>query len=154
MKRRRELPFGAEYQGDGRTRFTLWAPAAERVDLTLENGAHPMERGADGVFTTTTEAAPGTLYRYRIDGEQEVPDPASRYQPEDAHGPSEVVDPASFDWRDVDWKGRPWHETVLYELHVGSFSPEGTFAGIEKRLDDLVDLGVTAIELRAYARII
>ena len=151
MRHRHELPFGAEYQGDGRTRFTLWAPAAESVELILEDAAHPMERGADGVFAITTEAAPGTRYRYRIDGDQEVPDPASRYQPEDAHGPSEVVDPGSFDWRDENWKGRPWHETVLYELHVGSFSPQGTFAGVKERLDDLADLGVTAIELMPLA---
>jgi maltooligosyltrehalose trehalohydrolase len=106
-----------------------------------------MERGERGVFSLTAEAASGARYRYRIDGDQEVPDPASRYQPEDVHGPSAVVDPEAFDWKDEDWRGRPWDETVLYELHVGMFSPEGTYAGMKERLNDLVDLGVTAIEL-------
>lgn len=147
MIRHHALPFGAQYLGNGRTHFTLWAPAADSVDLVLDGKDHPMQRGENGVFTITTEATPGTRYRYRIEGEQEVPDPASRFQPEDVHGPSEVVNPEAFDWRDGDWKGRPWEETVLYELHVGTFSPEGTFEGVKNRLDELVDLGVTAIEL-------
>lgn len=147
MRRRYELPFGAEYLGDGQTRFNLWAPAAEAVHLVAGSAAHSMRRDEGGVFSLTIEAAPGTRYRYRIDEDLEVPDPASRYQPEDVHGPSEVVDPEAFEWRDEAWKGRPWHETVLYELHVGAFSPEGTFAGVKGRLDELVELGVTAIEL-------
>lgn len=146
MIRRHPMPFGAEYLGDGRTRFSLWAPAAEKVDLVLEHGAGPMERGDSNVFSLATDAAPGARYRYRIDGGQEVPDTASRHQPEDVHGPSAVVDSADFDWRDGEWRGRPWHQTVLYELHVGTFSPEGTFAGVGKRLDHLSDLGVTAME--------
>ncbi len=107
MKRHHELPFGAEYLGDGQTRFTLWAPAAEAVHLVAGSVAHSMRRDEGGVFSLTTEAAPGTRYRYRIDGDLEVPDPASRYQPEDVHGPSEVVDPEAFEWRDEGWKGRP-----------------------------------------------
>jgi maltooligosyltrehalose trehalohydrolase len=148
MRRRHEMPFGAEASEAG-VRFALWAPAAERVDLTLEGGETlPMGRGEEGIYTITTElAAPGDRYRYIIDGEHEVPDPASRYQPEDAHGPSEIVDPQSFDWEDAGWRGRPWQEAALYELHVGTFSPEGTFAGAEARLDHLVELGVTGIEL-------
>ncbi|MDQ3386042.1 MAG: malto-oligosyltrehalose trehalohydrolase [Actinomycetota bacterium] len=147
MKRYHKLPFGAEYLGQANTSFILWAPAAQTVDLMLEGGPNPMQRDENGVFSLTTEATPGTRYRYKIDRGTEVPDPASRRQPEDVHGPSEVVDPRAFDWTDDDWKGRPWHETVVYELHVGAFSPEGTFAGVLDRLDDLVDLGVTAIEL-------
>ena len=147
MKRRHDIPFGAEYLGDGQTRFSFWTTVAGSVDLVLKRGTEPMERGDDGIFILATEAAPGARYRYRVDGGQEFPDPASRYQPEDVHGPSVVIDPAAFDWRDVDWKGSPWRETVLYELHVGTFSSEGTFAGVEERLDYLVDLGVTAIEL-------
>jgi maltooligosyltrehalose trehalohydrolase len=147
VRRHHEMPFGAEPLGDGRTCFTLWAPAAKRVELTLNDDAHPMERGEDYTFSLTTEAAPGDLYRYRIDGGQEVPDPASRHQPEGPHGPSAVVDPEAFEWTDAGWTGRPWEDTVLYELHVGTFSPEGTYAGVEARLDHLVDLGVTAIEL-------
>ena len=129
----------------------MWAPAAENVDLVLERDTEPMKRGEDGVFTLTVDAAPATLYRYRMNGAQEFPDPASRHQPEDVHGPSAVVAPETFDWRDGEWKGRPWHETVLYELHVGAFSPEGTFAGVMERLDYLSELGVTAIELMPLA---
>jgi malto-oligosyltrehalose trehalohydrolase len=145
--RARGLPYGAHHLGNGETRFTLWAPAAQTVDLVLEGEALRMQPGEDGVFTITTAAAPGTRYRYRIDGGGEVPDPASRYQPEDVHGPSVVVDPASFGWEDGGWTGRPWHETVVYELHVGAFSPEGTFTGVESRLDHLADLGVTAVQI-------
>ncbi len=92
-------------------------------------------------------ARPGDRYKYLIDDVVAVPDPASRFQPEDVHGPSEIVDPNSFDWSDENWQGRPWEEAVIYELHVGAFSPEGTFAGVEKRLDYLAEIGVTAIEL-------
>jgi maltooligosyltrehalose trehalohydrolase len=141
------MPFGAEVLKNGETHFTIWAPAAEAVDLILEDDAFPMSLEEGGTFVLTTEAAPGACYRYRIDGGQEVPDPASRHQPEDVHGPSQVVNPEEFDWKDPSWNGRPWEETALYELHVGSFSPEGTFAGVRERLDHFVDLGVTAIEL-------
>ena len=148
MRRHHQLPLGAEYLGDGQTRFTLWAPAAERVWLDLETGeTTPMQRGEESVFSATAPAEPGAYYKYLVDDEQGVPDPASRYQPEDVHGPSQVIDPAAFEWRDEDWKGHPWEETILYELHVGSFTPEGTFAGVKSKLDHLVDLGVTAIEL-------
>ena len=147
MKRHHQLPLGAEYLGDGMTRFTLWAPASEKVELLLEDEALPMKRHEDGTFALTTRATPGIGYRYRVDGEGEVPDPASRHQPEDVHGPSAVVDPEAFEWGDGDWKGRPWEETVLYELHVGAFTPEGTFAAAREKLDYLADLGVTAIEL-------
>ena len=99
------MPFGAAVLEDGRTHFSLWAPAAETVDLVLAEGAIPMHREQDGVFSVVTEA--GARYRYRIDGGQEVPDPASRYQPEDAHGASEPVDPAAFVWEDEGWRGRP-----------------------------------------------
>ena len=80
-----------------------------------------------------------------------MPDPASRYNPDDVHGASEVIDPAAFDWQDTAWRGRPWEEAVVYELHVGTFSPEGTFAGVIERLDYLVELGVTALELMPVA---
>ncbi len=148
MRRHHQLPLGAEYLGDGQTRFTLWAPAAERAWVDLENGEEtPMQRDEGGVFSATVPSEPGARYRYRVDDEVGVPDSVSRYQPEDVHGPSQIVDPAAFVWRDEDWTGRPWEETVLYELHVGSFTPEGTFVGVESKLDHLVDLGVTAIEL-------
>lgn len=148
MKRHHQLPFGAEIQGNGENRFIIWAPAADGVEVIL-GSEEPisMQRGKKGIFSVTVDIGPGVRYKFRIDGEQDVPDPASRYQPEDVHGPSQVIDPGAFDWEDEDWLGRPWEETILYELHVGSFTPEGTFAGVKERLDYLLDLGVTAIEL-------
>src|SRR5215211_7024035 len=141
------MPLGAEGLEGGKTRFSLWAPAVGTVDLVLEDEVHPMSRNGNGTFSLTIEAGAGARYRFRIDGGQEVPDPASRSQPDGVHGASEVVYPGSFAWRDEHWEGRPWEEVVLYELHVGTFSPEGTFAGVKEKLDYLVELGVTAIEL-------
>ncbi len=142
------LPFGAEIVA-GSVRFRLWAPAATSVAVCLDGEAElPMTRGDGGWFALTTgEAGAGTRYRYRINGKMTVPDPASRFQPEDAHGPSEVIDPGGYAWRHPGWRGRPWHETVLYELHVGTFSPEGSYDGVAARLDHLAALGVTAVEL-------
>ena len=90
---------------------------------------------------TTHDAAAGTNYRYVIDGNLDVPDPASRYQPGDVTGFSQVVDPEAFQWQCLDWRGRPWEETILYELHVGSFTPEGTFTAAIAKLDGLVGAG-------------
>jgi malto-oligosyltrehalose trehalohydrolase len=150
------MPFGVELRDDGSARFRLWAPAAEHVDLCLENAGRerclPMEPAGDGWREcVTTDAPPGTLYRYRVAGGQEVPDPASRFQPRDVHGPSEVIDPRAFRWQDGNWRGRPWEEAVFYELHTGTFTPEGHFAGVTQRLDHLAGLGVTAIELMPVA---
>lgn len=151
MKRRHRLPFGAEIL-DGGVRFRLWAPKLDRVSLVIEGGPElAMKAEEDGWFALETEAArAGTRYRYRV-GELLVPDPASRYQPEDVHGPSEVVDPTRHEWGDEGWHGRPWEETVLYELHVGAFSETHDFDGVARRLDHLVELGVTAIELMPVA---
>jgi maltooligosyltrehalose trehalohydrolase len=148
MRHRHPLPFGAELVGGG-TRFRLWAPDARRVDLAIEGGAAlPMAAEPGGWFALTTAAiAVGGRYRYRIDDGICVPDPASRFQPQDAHGPSEIVDPAAYDWRETGWQGRPWEETVVYELHTGTFSETGDFDGIRRHLDHLAGLGVTAVEL-------
>ncbi len=156
--RRHEMPFGAQVLADGRVRFRLWAPAAARVELVLEPAEGPertlpLKRAAGGfVELVTAEARVGSLYRYRIDGEIRVPDPASRRNPQGVHGPSEVVDPGAFDWTDGDWRAPPWRESVVYELHVGTFTPEGTFAGVAGRLEHLQRLGVTAIELMPLAQ--
>jgi maltooligosyltrehalose trehalohydrolase len=148
------MPFGAEVRDEG-VRFRLWAPAARQVEVLLEDGrprARPMSDVGDGWFEAVVEAAvAGTPYRFRIDGEAVVPDPASRAQVDDVHGPSLVVDPRNHAWRHDGWRGRPWHEAVVYELHVGTFSPEGSFEGVRRRLDHLVDLGITAIELMPVA---
>jgi maltooligosyltrehalose trehalohydrolase len=153
------MPFGAEVQDDGSVRFALWAPAAGKVDLCLEQDAGHLPLPMTvlpapdaGWFTlTTSQAAAGSRYRFRIDGGQLVPDPASRRQPQDVHGPSEVVDPMAWHWADGAWHGRPWHEAVIYELHTGTFTPGGDFAGVCERLDHLAALGVTAVELMPVA---
>ncbi len=155
-QRHHSMPFGAEIQPDGAVRFRLWAPKAREVRLRLEDSAGdrwlPMERTDAGWHERrTVDAGPGTLYRYQIDGGMQVPDPASRFQPQDVHGPSEITDSAAFRWQDAHWRGRPWEETVIYELHVGTFSPQGTFAAVKDRLDHLVELGVTALELMPVA---
>ena len=157
VKRRHAMPFGAEHLPDGQTHFRLWAPAAQQVALCLADQTQgprlhlAMPHLGNGWFEVTTRASPGARYKFQIDGRTAVPDPASRFQPEDIHGPSEVVDPAGFSWDDETWRNRPWEEAVVYELHVGAFSPAGTFAGVEERLQHLVDLGITAVELMPVA---
>src|SRR5262245_581594 len=138
--RAHRMPFGAEVRADGTTRFRLWAPAARTIDLWLEDQARalPMTRDAGGWAEYVTREAPaGTRYRFRIDGDVLVPDPASRYQPADVHGPSEVVDPNAHAWTDAAWAGVAAERLVFYELHVGTFSREGTFAGVAAHLDHL-----------------
>jgi malto-oligosyltrehalose trehalohydrolase len=152
------MPFGAEIRADGAVRFRLWAPAASRVELVLERSHDaddqtiPMLGHSDGFHELiTTRARAGSRYRFRIDEGIVVPDPASRANPDDVHAASEVVDPRAFVWDDGEWAGRPWHEAVVYELHVGTFTPEGTFRAAIERLPYLVALGVTAIELMPVA---
>ena len=156
VQRRHRMPFGAEVRDDGQVRFRLWAPAAREVGLCLNEGdpgeSLPMARGAHGWFElVTANAGPGSRYRFRIDGDRCVPDPASRFNPDGVHGASEVIDPGAFDWQDGCWRGRAWEEAVIYELHVGTFAAKGSFLGVEARLDHLADLGVSAIELMPVA---
>jgi maltooligosyltrehalose trehalohydrolase len=154
MKRSHSMPFGAQVQEAGSVRFRLWAPQAKGVELCIEGSKNHLPLGSSGggwFELITREAAAGTLYRYQIDGKVAVPDPASRFQPHDVHGPSEVIDPHNFVWNDESWRGRPWEETVIYELYVGAFTPEGTFQGVEEKLDYLCELGVTAVELMPVA---
>ena len=153
-RRAHRMPFGAEVREDGTTRFRLWAPGARQVELWLEEPgrAVAMPRDAGGwAEYVTREAPPGTRYRYRIDRELLVPDPAARFQPGDVHGASEVVDPLAHAWADTAWIGLPPERLVFYELHVGAFSAAGTYAGVAERLDHLVSLGVTAVELMPLA---
>jgi len=157
MKRMHDMPFGAQPTGNGGARFRLWAPGARRVELIRSNagaeqGVHPMTALPGGWFELTTPQADGRAdYAFRIDEGLVVPDPASRSNHEDVHGPSAFIDPRTFDWTDDAWRGRPWHEAVIYEMHVGCFIPEGTFAAAVERLDALVALGITAIELMPVA---
>ncbi len=149
------MPFGAEV-GPAGTCFRLWAPDAQSVGLCLGEGRAervlPLDKDPAGwCETTVPNAAAGTRYRYQIDGDLKVPDPASRYQPDDVHGPSAVIDPAAYAWKNPGWRGRSWEDAVFYELHVGTFSPEGTFRGVADRLAYLKDLGITAVELMPVA---
>jgi malto-oligosyltrehalose trehalohydrolase len=149
------MPFGAELTPTGAVRFRLWAPAARQVELVVWDEPRQtlaLQALPGGWFGLTTEAArPGSLYRFRIDGDKEVPDPATRANPQGVHGPSEVIDPNAYAWHDADWRAPPWHGAVVYELHVGTFSAAGTFAGAIAHLPHLVRLGVTAIELMPVA---
>lgn len=156
LNRQHAMPFGTELLDDHRVRFRFWAPGADRADVCLGEGAAeavlPMAAEQEGWFGIVTDMATvGTLYRFRVNGDLRVPDPASRFQPQDVHGPSEVIDPCAWEWQDSHWHGRPWEEAVIYELHVGTFTPQGTFAAAMEKLDHLVNLGVTAIEIMPVA---
>ncbi|BDB19637.1 malto-oligosyltrehalose trehalohydrolase [Pseudomonas sp. CYM-20-01] len=143
-------PHGAIMLDAQHTRFALWAPDAFYVSVELEHGKSiAMLPQADGWFETEIACPAGTRYRFNIDGEMDVPDPASRAQAADVHGWSVVVDSLAYHWRHSTWQGRPWHEAVIYELHVGAM---GGYAAIEKHLPRLAELGVTAIELMPLAQ--
>jgi maltooligosyltrehalose trehalohydrolase len=137
----------------GGVRFSVWAPNARSVAVRLEGGAtHSLEASGGGVFEATVSAArAGTDYRFVIDGERAVPDPVSRFQPNGVHGASRVVDPSRYQWRANEWRGLAMQDLVIYELHVGTFSPEGTFRGAIPHLRALRDLGITAIEIMPVA---
>jgi maltooligosyltrehalose trehalohydrolase len=131
------------------THFALWAPDAQRVAVVFDDGeALAMSAEADGWFIAQSDCAAGTAYRYEIDGDLQVPDPASRAQQSDVHSASVVVDHAGYPWRQAQWQGRPWHEAVIYEVHVGLL---GGFEGVIKHLPRLEALGITAIELMPIA---
>ena len=150
MRRHHELPFGAELVPNG-VRFRLWAPRAGSVALQLSDAVLPMRSEPEGWFALTTDrAGPGARYRYLVDGHA-YPDPASRSQPEGVHHASEVVDPAAYLWTACEWRGRAWEEIVLYELHLGTFSETGDFAGAIRHLDHVRELGTTAVELMPIA---
>ena len=135
---------GAFPDKDGTTRFALWAPDALRVTIKLGDGSEvDLIKGQDGWHWNNIECGPGTHYTYIIDNGLEVPDPASRAQVDDVHGASCVVD-QNYPWKSVTWHGRPWHEAIIYELHVGLF---GGYKKVEEYLPHLVELGITAIEL-------
>ena len=141
--------FGPVALADGGYRFRLYAPAAGRVDVLADGRVLPMVRHGDWFAIDDRQALARTRYAFRIDGGRIVPDPASRFQPAGVHATSAIV--PTFAWPQVRWSGRPWHEHVIYELHVGAFTFAGTYAAAAERLDDLVALGVTAIELMPLA---
>ena len=152
------MPFGATLLAEGGTRFRLWAPSRARVELELQGSSERVGMTAveDGWHeVTVASAAAGARYQFAVyaDDRQNalVPDPASRCNPEGVHGSSAVIDPYDYCWSDAEWRGRPWTEAVLYELHVGTFTAEGTFAAAQSRLRDLVALGVTALQVMPLA---
>ncbi len=156
MKRMHRMPFGAELDEHGNARFTLWAPSAKDVVLETQAGRQsartPMQAKERGWYEATVpNIRAGARYRFRIDNERDVPDPASRFNPDGVHEASLLVDPASFRWEDDRWAGHAGHELVIYELHVGTFTPQGTYAALAERLPDLAKLGITALELLPIA---
>jgi maltooligosyltrehalose trehalohydrolase len=151
----RENNLGAQLLGEDECSFLVWAPQANRVEVCMgepQERAIPMQAVGGGYFRAIAKGiSSGALYRYRLNHEQERPDPASRHQPKGVHGPSQVID-SRFHWNDSRWTGLPLEKYVLYELHVGTFTPQGTFDAIIPRLARLKDLGVTAIELMPVAQ--
>ena len=134
------------------TTFAVWAPAAARVDLALGDARLPMRRDDRGWWLREEPAAGhGTDYRFAVDGAEPLPDPRSAWQPHGVHGPSRVVDHGRFRWRDARWQPPPLAAAVFYELHVGTFTPEGTFQAAIDRLEHLQDLGITHVELMPVA---
>ncbi len=147
------LPFGAELAHRG-VRFRTFAPAADFLRLKVDErtGLLDMQRSGDGWFELTVQdVSAGARYQFVLPDNSALADPASRFQPEDVGGPSEVINPLAYEWQDASWRGRPWEETVLYEMHVGTFTEHGTFQAAIEKLDTLREVGVTAIELMCVA---
>jgi maltooligosyltrehalose trehalohydrolase len=146
----RRYPVGAEVARDGSTSFRVWAPACKRVSVAIEDGPElDLDCEGNGYFSATHAGIPaGTLYRFRMDGATRLePDPASRFQPRGHDGPSALVDPNGFGWTDAAWPGLTREGQVLYELHVGTFTREGTWRAAARHLIALADIGISAIEL-------
>jgi len=156
MRRVHAMPFGAEVRADGATRFRIWAPAARRVEVSIEvqgtRETYALRATEDGWHELVQPGiGAGARYRFVLESGVAVPDPASRFNPDDVHAPSEVIDPSAYAWRDADWRGLPWEQSVIYELHIGTFTPQGTFAAARTRLAELAALGITALELMPVA---
>ena len=132
--------------------FGVWAPDAARVDLYLRGARHPMVPAERGWWKTAVDAGPGDDYGFCLDGNDPLPDPRSPWQPNGVHGLSRLVDHSEHEWGDADWHGRPLRSGLVYELHTGTFTPEGTFDAATARLDHLVRLGVTHVELLPVAQ--
>jgi len=147
-----DYKFGPVLKDDSTT-FRLWAPKEGRIELLIEGRSpEPMQRNADGWHALDLAwTGAGMRYRFVLEDGTIVPDPASRYQPLDVHGPSELIDPQAYRWKCPGWAGRPWIETVIYELHMGTFSEAGTFRAAIEKLDHLEALGITAIQIMPLA---
>jgi maltooligosyltrehalose trehalohydrolase len=147
---------GALYQGNHRCEFRVWAPQLRQLDVRIAGPGErevSLEKDEAGYWQTIVdEVPPGSRYWYMLEGSTKRPDPASHSQPESVHGPSEVIDHSAFPWTDAGWEGVPLEDMVIYEIHVGTFTPEGTFEAIIPRLAQLSELGVTAVELMPVAQ--
>jgi maltooligosyltrehalose trehalohydrolase len=156
----RRYPIGAELIGANETHFRVWAPKAQRVDLVLEDSAeknanrtfHPLTCEDDGYFSGVAHAAARSLYRFRVNNAVHFhPDPASRFQPQGPHGPSQVVDPTRFQWTDSEWPGVKLKGQIIYEIHIGTFTPEGTWRSAGEQLAELKRIGISVIEVMPIA---
>jgi len=147
---------GANYLGNSRCAFTVWAPNLKEVAVEIlspEERLLPMQQDELGYWKVSAEGVePGTLYFYKLEGTTERPDPASHFQPQDVHGPSQVVEHSTMGWNDAQWSGVPLEAMIMYELHVGTFTPAGTFDAIIPRLSELYELGINAIEIMPVAQ--
>jgi maltooligosyltrehalose trehalohydrolase len=146
----RDARFGPQRNADGSVSFRLWAPDAQRVELLIGENAHDMRRDDDGWFEVAASAGDGDRYAFRIDSAAPLPDPASQSQPEGVHGWSALA-ASGYRWQQPQWRGRSWEEAVILEIHVGTFTPAGTFRGVIEKLDDVAATGITAIELMPIA---
>src|SRR5262249_15983784 len=147
------LAVGADYLGDGRTHVRVWAPRVESAEFVAENRRSvALNPEQDGYFSALVEAVPGTRYRFRLGDEDRLyPDPPSRFQPDGPHGASEIIDSRTFPWTDQAWRGARLEGQVVYELHVGTFTRDGTWAAAATQLDELARVGVTMIEVMPVA---
>jgi maltooligosyltrehalose trehalohydrolase len=156
LTRIQEIPLGASRLANGEWAFVLWAPLIKRASVRLVGSRErliEMEKGERGYhFAIVDQLAPATQYFYRLEETRELPDPASRFQPEGVRGPSQLVDTAAFSWNDQQWTGIPLERSIFYELHVGTYTPEGSFDAIIAHLPQLAALGITTIELMPVAQ--
>src|SRR5262245_52511934 len=161
MKHLRRLPVGAEVQPDGGVHFRVWAPRCRHVEVVLERDCGSRSESlvaelsseGQGYFSGQPAAARvGQCYRFRLDGGRDsYPDPASRFQPDGPHGSSQVVDPGTFLWSDQSWRGVALEGQIIYEMHIGTFTPEGTWDAAARQLPALAELGVTVLEVMPVA---
>lgn len=155
---KRRFPIGAELVGENQTHFRVWAPKAQEVDVVLENTSEgnpklcPLTAEASGYFSGAVNTGAGTRYRFRVNGAMDCyPDPASRFQPEGPHGSSCIVDPRKFSWSDADWAGLKLKGQIFYEMHIGTFTREGTWRAAAEQLPELARIGITVIEMMPVA---
>ncbi len=151
----RRLPIGAEVTSDGAISFRVWAPSRQKVEVVFEDALIPplpLIREEGGYFSgVSTQAHVGALYRFGLDDSGPFPDPASRFQPQGPNGPSEIIDHTKFNWTDTPWRGIENQGQILYELHIGTFTPEGTWDAAARQLPALADLGITCLEVMPVA---